>query len=54
MTHTPALLLLIETLIDFGDFVHPPLPLAMLQVHDLPIGPMKVVCDIGYLLKQSF
>jgi hypothetical protein len=25
----------------------------MFQVHDLPIGPMKVIGDVGYLLKHS-
>jgi hypothetical protein len=44
---------LVETLIDLGDLLHPSLPLPVVKVHDLSMGPVKVVGDVGYLLKQT-
>ncbi len=38
--------------VDFGDLIDPLLTLAMIQVHDLVVWPVKVVCDVGYLLEQ--
>src|SRR5215813_8640088 len=44
---------LVEPLVDLGDLLHPPLTLPMVEVHDLPVRPMKVIGDVGYLLKQA-
>jgi len=41
----------VETSIDLGDLGHPLLALAVLQMHDLLIRPVKVVGDVGYLLE---
>jgi hypothetical protein len=40
--------------IDLGNLLYPPLPFSVFQAHDLAIRPMKVVSDVGYLLKQPF
>src|SRR5262249_11420582 len=44
---------LVEPLVDLGDLLHPPLTLPVVEVHDLPVRPMKVIRDVGYLLKQA-
>jgi hypothetical protein len=44
---------LVKSLVDLGDLLHPPLTLPVVEVHDLPMRPMKVVRDVGYLLKQA-
>jgi hypothetical protein len=54
-SHTCATLLhcVIETLVDLGDLFHPAPPFQVFQAHDLSVRPMKVISDIGYLLKQT-
>ena len=37
---------------DSGDFLHPPLPLAVLEPQQLLVRPVEVVSDIGYLLVE--
>src|SRR5262249_29862704 len=44
---------LVEPLVDLGDLLHPPLTLPVVEIHDLPVRPMKVIGDVGYLLKQA-
>jgi len=41
----------IEALVNLGDLFHPTLSFLMFQAHDMLIRPMKVIRDIGYLLK---
>ena len=43
----------VELRINSGDLVDPSLTLAVLQVHDLVIGPVEVVSNVGYLLEQA-
>ena len=45
--------LLIQALIDTPDLSDPALPLAMLHLHDLIVGPMQMVRNICYLLVQA-
>src|SRR3982074_905472 len=44
--------LLIEPLVDAADLGHPPLPLTMVQLHDLVTRPVKVIGEVRYLLVQ--
>jgi hypothetical protein len=44
--------LVIEPAIDLRYLFHPELAFAMLQPHDLFVGPMEVISNIGYLLKE--
>jgi len=42
--------LIVQSLIDLGDFIHPLLTLLMLQFENLRVRPVKVVCNVRYLL----
>ena len=44
--------MLIQPLVDPRDFGDPPLTLAVVQLHDLVIGPVKVIGQVRYLLVQ--
>jgi hypothetical protein len=44
---------LIQAPVDVSDLIDPPAALNVFQVHDLFIWPVKVIGNIGYLLKQS-
>jgi hypothetical protein len=45
--------LLVQSLVNVGNFSHPALPFSVLQGHDLLMGPVEVIGDVGYLLKQT-
>jgi hypothetical protein len=45
--------LLIQSLVNVGNFSDPALPFSVRQGHDLLMGPVEVIGDIGYLLKQT-
>jgi hypothetical protein len=45
-----ALSLFVESPVDLGNLSDPPLALAVLQRQDLLVRPVKVKCDIRYLL----
>jgi hypothetical protein len=45
--------LLVQSLVNPGNFSDPALPFSMLQGHDLLMGPVEVIGNIGYLLKQT-
>ena len=45
-------LLAVLPLVDFRYFIHPSQSVAMLEIHDVFVLPMKVVGDKGYLLVQ--
>jgi len=47
---TKALLLVIETLVDPGNFSYPTLALGMFQRQNLFVRPMKVIRNVRYLL----
>jgi hypothetical protein len=47
---TVTLALLVEAPVDLGDFRDPTLALAVLQRQHLRVRPMKMECDIRYLL----
>ena len=47
---TRLVLLVIETLVDLCDLLHPTLALRMIQRQDLLMRPVKVVRNIRYLL----
>jgi hypothetical protein len=53
MTATPLPCRLVEAPIDLGDLLHPSLTFPVIEVHDLSMGPVKVIRDVGYLLKQT-
>ena len=42
----------VDPLVNLGYFIDPPLALTMLKGHDLFVGPVKMIGDVGYLLKQ--
>ena len=44
--------MLIQPLVDAGQLGHPALPLAVIQLHDLVIRPVKVKRQVRYLLVQ--
>ncbi len=43
----------VELAVDVGDFPNPPLPLPVLEMHDLIERPVKMIGNIGYLLMQA-
>jgi len=44
--------LVIEPAIDLRYFFHPALALEMIEAHDLLVGPVEVIGNVGYLLKK--
>lgn len=44
---------LIQPAIDADNFLHPPLALTMLHIHNVQARPVKMVGNIGYLLMQA-
>src|SRR5688500_4697205 len=41
-----------QALVDRADLLYPPAAIAVLQVEDVPQGPVKVIGDEGYLLVE--
>jgi len=44
--------LLVEALVDLGDFAHPAPPLAVLQREDLVVRPVEMKSYVRYLLME--
>jgi hypothetical protein len=44
---------LVQTVVDARHLFDPALPLGVFHPHDLVVGPVKVICDICYLLEQA-
>jgi len=44
---------LVQAPVDGSDLIDPPAALSVFQLHDLFIRPVKVIGNIGYLLKQT-
>jgi len=45
---------LVQTFVDGGNLTHPLAPETMIQIKDRIDLPVKVVCDVGYLLVELF
>jgi len=44
----------IQALINFRYLLYPTAPFDMFKVHQFAVGPVEVVRDVGYLLKQFY
>jgi hypothetical protein len=42
----------VQTLVNLYDLLYPKAAFDMFQIHQLTVGPVKMVGDVGYLLKQ--